>query len=1263
MIIVYYKLVYVANITPKVLGQLAPDAAVDLFRELLWAEAFRLGIGPGAMSTPSVIYAPDGGIDAEVAGVPENSTGGLLYPGLTRYQVKTGAFSASNQAEMKALFMSKDGLQLKSRIRSCLEKNGTFVAVLFGSDVPDRTDDDLEKACLKFIAKQAPEFRHRRVKILRQNQIAGFINRYPSLADLAGMRKFPNLRTHPQWRGELESMGALETGPPQEAFINQIRSELRQPIVKHVCVWGEPGVGKTRLVYEATAPEDLSSLIAYFSSPKALEQSGVVDELVNDDSKSGIVIVDDCESRDQKGIWRQLNSLGSRVRLVTIQHDQCESSGTTVALQTPELGAPQISAIIQQYGVQKSTAERLAGFCGGSPRVADVVGWNIQNNPDDLTRPLDKLDIWDRFVEATDSPSSESTIQRKTVLQYLSLFRKFGYGEAYSNEAKAIAAQITAANPAITWRKFEEIVHSLRKRRILQGETTLYITPKLLHIKLWSDWWEVHGANLNIGEFLAAVPDSLHQWFYEMFAYAHGSETIRKTIRSMLSREGSFFKQGLIKTQVGANFFLSLTEADTLAALKYLESTIGEEGDNALFDFEDGRQRIVWSLEKIAVERSLFPRAARILLRLAENENARGFSNNATGTFVDLFSLGPGPTAPTQAPPSERLPILKEALRSTSPKRRALALQGFDKALQSQGFVRTYGAERRGLTSLKLWTPTTYSEWFDAYRETWELLRSELPNLAGDDLFEAGKILLKHSFGLVQMEPFSLLVTETVGSLLKIQGIPRKTILETAADVLERLELPKSIRAKWERIRRSAAGGHGFSNRLKSQVMLEPWHFAGASSPSSEPWQNLAEEAVAKPNEFLSQVAWLTTEAAQSAGPFGYELGKADRKRIFLESIVREAVRTDLAPNTTLLGGYLKALKETDSRRWLSTIRSLAKIPDPTRVFPSIIMVSGLTNQAADVLSSLIRRGAFPAHYLRGFIFGGEIGKLSPNKFTSWIEILKTDDTRDAIAAAVQLLHHYSRQHGIGKLPEKLVESALLHEKLFLKEHTKSRQAHYDFDWAEVAKPYLGQNPNKRLKFAKELLLNLGHDSMVLSQFGTSYGRQVLERIAVELPSQVWKIAARLIGPPVDDRAYSIVDWLQGGSFSFRDRDRAEAIINKIPRQKIFEWVDADVDRRAGYLASFVPKPTADMKLLPLTRELLIRYGDRKDVQQQLIANYSREGWVGPESLHQKGKREALERLLESEPEPKVREWLQRYIEALGELITSARQTEERRGF
>ena len=133
------------------LTKIDADQAVDLFRQLLVIEAVSAGIPITAVDVPSAINVSDGGIDAEVTGVSRESLpAGLISEGLTRYQIKTGSFSASTASDIRSLLVqprfargngpyTRDHLQ--PRVLSCFENGGTFVVVLFGSDLVGPADD------------------------------------------------------------------------------------------------------------------------------------------------------------------------------------------------------------------------------------------------------------------------------------------------------------------------------------------------------------------------------------------------------------------------------------------------------------------------------------------------------------------------------------------------------------------------------------------------------------------------------------------------------------------------------------------------------------------------------------------------------------------------------------------------------------------------------------------------------------------------------------------------------------------------------------------------------------------------------------------------------------------------------------------------------------------------------------------------------------------------------------------------------------------
>ena len=127
------------------------DQAVDLFRQLLVIEAVKVGIPVTNVDVPAAINVADGGIDAEVSGLSGAVLpAGLISEGLTRYQIKTGSFSASTASDIRSLLVQpkfaagahqRTKGELQPRVLNCFEKGGTFVVVLFGSDLVGTADD------------------------------------------------------------------------------------------------------------------------------------------------------------------------------------------------------------------------------------------------------------------------------------------------------------------------------------------------------------------------------------------------------------------------------------------------------------------------------------------------------------------------------------------------------------------------------------------------------------------------------------------------------------------------------------------------------------------------------------------------------------------------------------------------------------------------------------------------------------------------------------------------------------------------------------------------------------------------------------------------------------------------------------------------------------------------------------------------------------------------------------------------------------------
>ena len=86
--------------------------------------------------------------------------------------------------------------------------------------------------------------------------------------------------------------------------------------------------------------------------------------------------------------------------MISIYNEPENTAGTIRYIDIPPLEDDSISFIIQGYGIPKESAARWAEICSGSPRVAHVIGWNLANNPDDLLKPPDTVNVWNKYMMA-----------------------------------------------------------------------------------------------------------------------------------------------------------------------------------------------------------------------------------------------------------------------------------------------------------------------------------------------------------------------------------------------------------------------------------------------------------------------------------------------------------------------------------------------------------------------------------------------------------------------------------------------------------------------------------------------------------------------------------------------------------------------------------------------------------------------------------------------------------------------------------------------
>jgi hypothetical protein len=1253
------------------LERLSPQEAVDFFRELLWAEARRLGLPVGKVHVSSWIDVADGGVDASVEPFDGVERGDLIGAGDKAFQIKAGAsFEPWQLAVIHNELFGKgkpvDQEHLATRVKECMEKNGTYVLVCFRRDP---TQEQRRKAIENLGGLlRGCGYNNPKVELWGQNNLIGFIKRFPSLALRVNGRDHASFQTHRSWSQQRDMRTDLKSGEDQNNVIEGIREQVRRiDEAGHTRVLGESGIGKTRIVLAATESEDIAPLVLYCNASKFRDSDLMYEILREDNQYSVVLVLDECNEDDKAYIWNKLEHCGPRIKVISIYGDYDESSGKTIYFSPPPLAALQTSAIIQDYKLPKDQADRWSELCSGSPRVAHVIGQNLITNPEDLLKSPDTVNVWERYIVGRDDPHSEAVRQRTLVLRHLALYKRFGYEHSVVKDARQIASRIQAADPQITWSRFQEIINLLRTRKLLQGEYTLYIAPKAFHIKLWTDWWDNYGRTFDVEDFTKDLSPKLLAWFYEMFIYARESNAALRIVRHLLGEEGPFQNVDFLNTPLGGRFFLALTKADPESALGCLKRTVGVLSQDELQLFDEGRRSVVWALESIVIWKGLFVEAAKLLLLLAEAENEK-ISNNASGVFIGLFSNGYGPVASTEASPEERFPVLREALESQAKSRRLIALKACNAALETQNFHRTVGPEHQGLRhEPNFWRPKTYGELFDAYRRIWNVLKEKIEVLPEDERRKAVTVLLKNALGVGRIANLLDLVITTIEELAEKPYVAKQEIQRVVARFLTRKseDMLPEVRERWEHLKASLEPSdfHAMMARYVALDLLEDKfdqneNYIDQAAPKIA---QLAQEAISSPELLNSELEWLVTVEAQRGLEFGFELGKRDKDFALLQHLI-DAQRNAQGENVSafFLGGYFRALRQSSENEWEVILDNLRRDEKLKVLIPELSWRSGLTDRAAKRIVEIARQGDISAWYFRIFGYGLDIQNLSEDIFHSWVEYLIACDQAFAANIAINLFHtYYVRQKDGPQLPVSLTLRVLTQPALYRPDDANQTDQMSDYYWANIANRFVNEHPGQSLPLASIMFEHFGEDRTILGGFD-SHSQRVLDQINSHYPTQVWELVKNHLGFPIDARAFHITKWLRGGGFAFGDPIE-EGELATIPADSVWQWVDEDIENRAWYLATFVPPSLASSEgRTSLARELLVRYGDRDDVRNNLQANFSTEGWMGNASDHYRSKKESLLSYRKIEKDPNVLRWLDEYVASLEPDIERSKIEEER---
>ncbi len=1258
-------------VTNSDLTRLDEKEAVLFVRDLLWSEARRLNIPLNKINATEEIYVPDGGIDASVEYEVVHSESNIFFTGLNGYQLKSGEnFSPDKAKQLRNELYKKQSKEynsenLKVGIKKCLDKNGSYIIICTGLDLTteqrDKAKDELEK-----ILKNECKYQSPKIDVWSQSQLKAFISIFPSLCLKVNQRDNAFFQSHDSWSFNEDVKKPFVHDNAQIKLIEQISGEVagNTDSAQHLRLLGEPGNGKTRLAFEALNTDYLRPLVIY-TNARSFQDSVLMNEILKSDNSFNLILVlDECDEDALYYVWNRLKNRGPRIKLISIYNEPSSRKETNI-FYAPLLSDEKIGEIITKYGVPLDQANRFASLCSGSPRVAHVVGLNLKNNPDDLLKNPEEVDVWGKYIIGSEDRRSERVRKRMIVLKYISLFKKVGLEDS-SGDYNCLFGIVKEADSSITDEMFKEILIELKNRRILQGTYVYYITPKLLQIWLWTEFWKTHNVGFEFEDFASHLTPNLLQNFFEIFKYARASDATMSIIDQLFGQNGPYKDDQFLKTRLGANFFLNLTRAAPKLALKCLKRLLSNKTKDELLAFTTGRRQVVWALEYTGQFAELFTDSIRLLLHLAEAENET-YSNNATGVFQKFFSLGWGELAPTETPPIERLKLVKDILTSNNSSFRLLALKAIDSSL-SENLIRDIGLEREPLSEQpKRWTPKTYGEIYESLDFSWNLLVNELDTSRDKEKAEIINIISHNLHYISRFAKLSDMVLTSIRKLSTRKDIDIRPIIISLVRMNRfiKRDAPKDIADKWALLLEDITGSD-FDAKLKRYVTLNLMEdeYDGEGKRidiSGKKLSELAEEVIKGKSSLNKHFQWLMTQEAQNGYKFGYILGQKDSGYSMLNLLVEEQ-RKVINSSLYFLSGYCRAYSEANPKNFEQFISNLSKESGTINWVPELIWRSGLTDDLGKFLIDLFKNKKIRFDEFQKFKYGAELENLSENTFLDWINVFLEQKNYVADSLCLDFCNFYFiRFKGRKKLPRDIILEILLRCINIKEGEIKFKDQMDDYNWKALANEFLNQYTGDEERIAKKMIEFFGEDtSITRNSFSTA--TEVLEIIMSKIPVQVWNIIVKHIGTGrFNHREFNLTHWLRGGKDDILPYKQNNPPIELIPFSVIQEWVDKDPTKRAPYLATFVPKSLfINENRICYAREILIHYGNIKGVKSSLMSNFYSEGWIGPGSVHFQSKKDYFVEYKRKETSQIVIDWVDDFISELDLQIIREKIEEER---
>lgn len=1250
------------EVSGKHIAALSPRRFMMLIRRLLDAEALTNDLPMDGIHVADNITASDGGEDARIEwkGGPAQTK---YLPGrLTQFQLKAGPISP---AEAGLDVITKTGAA-KPMIGEAIGKNGTYVMVCARSytykQIKARTDsihNALKKAGLN-INSDNIQFRD-------ADQIASWVNSLPPVAAWVLEHTQPGLvgpfKDWTHWSGRYKGMlWVKDTRLPE--FRSKLRALIAQGGVARVM--GVSGIGKSRLVHEALGPTDeeenaprLSDLVLY-----AVEgEVGSVAvknfaQILADSGVRAILVVDRCPASSHQDIVDIVQRHGSRLSVITIDHEIPSTSNLNSEALLVELADDAvIEGMIEQIApdLPSEDQRRLIRFASGFPQLAYLLGQAWLR--DSSIAAASDHELFDRIIIGR-KPSDAGLLKETGMM--LGAFRLLGIKDKLK-DIEHVSSFSRGRSP----QDIRSAIAELQLRGVVQLHGRLVsLQPKPVAMALAERQWQEWGEDTWDAVLTGALPDHLRKNAANQLALLNDRPIATTVARHVTRLDGPLASLERVSRQGNAEIISALSEIDASAVISLLEHIIKPMSVDDLKKISgDVRRHLVWAIEKIAFLEETFERGAMLLLDLAVAENEK-WSNNATGEFGALFPVF---LSNTTAPAAPRLQLFDDLLRENNPERMPIVINALIKAAGMHSHSRMIGPEIHGSRpALEPWQPKL---WKDAWDYAIECMNRLIEvALRNDSLGEKARTGIASHFR-----------TFISGGLLdRVEGWTQKVhalfpywpeALDAIGDVLEYDQ--DSLKSE-EQARVIA-----LIDQLKPQDILSranfiitdmPWDFPVGeklsfderSKRQMQAVEDIAKEFLQQPATLLQLLPKLSAGRHRMAVQFGAAIAKFSKHALdWEEPIQNAAICSPMEVRSLdLLVGYYSGLAGRDLVTVEKFKKKAAKSAEFSFAVPLICLQIGITPSDVLLVCEGLKTGTIPTRSLVYWTMGRVFAKLDVNIAALLLDqLFEMDGVAYSIGLDILGMYVHDQEDRLDSLRPQLRKVA---EDVY--KRLEQRGSQMDAHHFEQVMTWLfkkgNSDPDARdavLCLSKHLVDNPDGAAADLIQ-------PLLPIMLSNFAPSAWSVLGAAITK--DQKTAWRLERILGDRYSFSHEKKPALLF--LPEDVLFAWAHSNPDTAPAFIARILPVITtrnvnvADRKFHPLTLRLLDEFGDREDVRTSLVQNMHNFGWSGSLTTYYALYEQPLQSIM-GHRIGEVRRWAQTTLQHMQRQIEAAKIEDDER--